>query len=120
MRPSDQFLADCERLLAEQGVDGNVTCLGLVGPGRQFTDGGLRIASLTHGHDAGALDIELTFSTGRGQTVTEPAIRRLPGARLTHVHSHWVYGRPRLAQYAQHSRPQGPIEGTPYEAVGAQ
>lgn len=119
LNPSDQFLRACERLLAEKGTDGNVQCLGRTGPGRQFDDGGLRIAALTHGLDAGALDIELTFATGAGNTVSSPAIQRLPGARLTHVHSHWVYGRRRLAQYELDSKAQGPIKGTPYEALSA-
>jgi len=117
LSPSDQFLRSCERLLAEKGVDGNVSCLGSVGPGRQFDDGGLRITSLTQGYDAGALDVELTFAAGSGQTVSSPAIQRLPGARITRVHSHWVYGRRRLAQYEQAKKGQGPIKGTPYESI---
>jgi hypothetical protein len=116
LSPSDEFLRACERLLAERGTDGNVQCLGRTGPGRQFDDGGLRIAALTQGHDAGALDIELTFAAGAGHTVCSPAIQRLPGARLTHVHTHWVYGRRRLAQYQLKTKVQGPIQDTPYEA----
>jgi len=115
IRPSDAFLAACEQILAERGVDGDVTCLGLVGPGRQFNDGGLRISTLTTGHDAGALDIELTFTAGPGQTVTSPAVQRLPGARLTHVHSHWVYGLERIKQYARKLQAGGPIDNSPYE-----
>jgi len=117
LNPSDQFLRACEQLLAERGTDGNVQCLGRTGPGRQFDDGGLRIAALTQGHDAGALDIELTFAAGAGHTVSAPAIQRLPGARLTHVHTHWVYGRRRVAQYELKSKAHGPIKDTPYEAT---
>lgn len=115
-RPADSFIAACERLLAERGQpSAHVHCLDTAGPGRVFDDGGLRIASVDAGPDAGALEVVYTFAAGDRPPVVTPVVQRLPGFRLTRVCSHWLYGHTRVLQCQQGAPVRGPIPGLHYE-----